>query len=895
MRCAQGRSARGVISRRSFDNLQKGSGFCGAAARSYGGGATCAFVVRSSLFVAMRPDSTISFASYPMAGAACAVAAGIVLAEVVGSTALPVGALLLAVGVALAAGGAWWRARQLVSIGGAVTVAGVALALVGIGTARASGAELLAEAHVAHRAESVGGAPIVLTGRVDAPPTRTPRALRFTVEARALASKALRDSVAVGRVRVARYAGAEGGAGGALPDLEAGDIVRLVGALEAPPRPRNPADFDYGQFLRRKGLWAVFIADSVAVLGRERSAWGSVVARVRGHVAGQIARHVPSADAQAVLGALMLGDRSRIDPAVREQFAQTGLLHLLAVSGLHVLLVALVFYRMLRPTLVRLGASWRAAEIVRTGLTLLLLGLYVAVTGGSASVVRAALMALVLMLGVVLGRRGTALNTLGVAAFVLLAWRPAFLFEAGFQLSFAAVTALVTLGPAIERLVPESAERWLRAGRVRRWVWGSTLATVAATLGTMPVLAWHFGHVGLAGLVLNLPAIPLTFATLASGLLMAVVGGFWSFGAAAFGASADLAATALLGTAERGNATLGWFSLHGYWRSGFGVAAFVLALVALVQWPRPRVRWRCVIAAGVLGLVPVFAPLLDRAPPALDLLFFDIGQGDAALIRTPSGRHVLVDVGDAWKYGEGEAEVRGDSGERTILPHLARYGIRRLDAVVVSHPHRDHFGGLPSLLEAVAENRLEIGRIVHSGAEADTDLFRLIRSETRRLGIPEYAVVRGDTLAVDPAVRFDVLAPARLERAPANLNDASLVLRAQFGETAVLLLGDAEAESEAGLVAAYGAALGADVVKVGHHGSRTSSTPPFVEAVTADSSRADAAWAVVSVAQRNRYGLPDADALVRWHERGAQVVTTAERGAVWLRSDGARVEWVAWR
>ena len=158
-------------------------------------------------------------------------------------------------------------------------------------------------------------------------------------------------------------------------------------------------------------------------------------------------------------------------------------------------------------------------------------------------------------------------------------------------------------------------------------------------------------------------------------------------------------------------------------------------------------------------------------------------------------------------------------------------------------------------------------------------------------GVPRQAVVAGDTLAFDPRTRLHVLYPATTPAAGTDPNDASVVLRLQFGETSWLLTGDAEAGAEAALAARFGGVLAVDVVKVGHHGSSTSSTPPFVRRVDARG----VAFAVVSVAERNRYGLPDAPVLTRWADAGAAVLQTAEEGAVWLRSDGQRVTRVGWR
>ena len=257
-------------------------------------------------------------------------------------------------------------------------------------------------------------------------------------------------------------------------------------------------------------------------------------------------------------------------------------------------------------------------------------------------------------------------------------------------------------------------------------------------------------------------------------------------------------------------------------------------------------------------------------------MFLDVGQGDAALVRLPNGRHLLVDAGPA--------DDRTDAGTRTVLPHLRRYGVERIDALVLTHPHGDHVGGARALLDAGV-----VHTVIHNGDRYPSALRRATFAAAARRGVRVRTAKAGDTLALDPAVRIEVLGPEATVARPANTNDASVVLRLVYGRTSVLLLGDAQAGSEAALVARFGGRLASSVVKVGHHGSPTSSTPPLVGAAGAPG-----CVAVVSVAAANVYRLPSEDVVGRWRRRCTTVLTSRE-GAVWLRSDGRRFRRVDWR
>jgi competence protein ComEC len=819
-----------------------------------------------------HPTHPIRWHARPALLMAGCVATGIVLAGA--APGVPVGAWMGTAAVAAAGclGALAWRWRRLISLAPLALTLGVGVVLVALGGARMA---MWQEVPPRDLARIAAAEPVVtVSGRVVGHPAASERGQRFVVAA----DSVVVDSTfhpAAGRVQVALWQPRDAAEPPVpYPDLEAGDRVRLSGALRPLPHRRNPADFDYGAWLERRGVRSTFSgydSTAVALIAREPGPLDRFANAARRHVRRTLALHVPAEEARAVLAALLLADRTGIDPATREAFAATGLMHLLAISGLHVLLVGMALYRLLKSVLHRLRWPWRRVEGFRAAVTLALLGAYILATGAPASAVRALVMAAVLIVGVALERSANTLNALGLAALVLLLARPTFLFDAGFQLSFAAVGAIVVFMPLFERWTPL---RW-RARQPWKWTTQMVLVSLAATLGTMPVLLWHFGRLPLAGLVLNLAAIPATALTLGSGLLM-VLGAPLPGVAALAGASAQVGAEALLGVSRAGAEWLAWSDVGGTVRSGWGLGALVGGLVALALAPRPRHRWRALGAAGALGCVAVWLPvLLGEARPTLDVLFFDVGQGDAALVTLPNGRTLLVDAGVRDPYT--------DQGERTILPHLRHTGTDRLDAVVVSHPHADHLGGLPTLLRAV-----RIAQVVHNGHNYESRLFAEADSLSRALGVRSRAVAAGDTLALDPTVHIHVLAPPHAPHPDEPANHGSVVLRLTYGATTFLFTGDAEAEAEHALADRYGELLRSDVVKVGHHGSRTSSTEPFVE-------RVGAGIAVVSVARRNRYGLPSAEVLERWTEAGAEVLQTWESGAVWLRSDGRTVERVRWR
>ena len=840
------------------------------------------------------PPAPLRLSSRPFVGMALALAMGIIAGlwvQDVWFWAVMILMAVLGVIVHLLA-----TRRALVTLRSAVLAGAIGLVAMSLGGLRMTAWTHVPPDSIAHIAQDASALedapPVTLWARIADVPTTSEWSHRFVADVDSVALGE-RGGPVSGRVQVSLARTSFSDTPPLYPTLRLGDRVRLTGQLRTLPVRRNPADFDYGTFLAHRGISATLHlrdGEEVTFLAPTRQLDDRLALAVQARVRQAVARFVPNPESRAVLLALLLADRSQLDEATTDTFRETGLMHLLAVSGLHVFLVGLAVFVLLGPLLMRTGMRRQRVMWIRAAISLGLLAVYVLVTGGSVSVVRAFVMAAIMILGTALERRRDTLNALGAAAIVLLVLRPTALFEVGFQLSFSAVGALVTLSPHLTQAVPLA---W-RSGTVGKWVTSSSVASIAATLGTAPVLLAHFGRVALGGLVLNLPAIPLTGATLGAGIGTVVCSPIPWLGET-FGALASVSAWTLVQTSTLGAETLGGVAVVGFLDDGWIIAALATLLLAGALWRHPVARLRLgLVACALVALSISSSAIRGDASPRLEALFLDVGQGDATLLRLPNGRHILIDAGVRSPFS--------DQGERTVVPHLERYGIHQLDAVVMTHADADHIGGLPNVLKSV-----QVQRLIHNGQTKDNEIWSELTQTADSLDIEQQIVRAGDQLDLDPSVRIRVLGPTTTPEPGDDANDASIVLLIEYRQTRWLLTGDAETAAEADLVARYGTLLRADVVKVGHHGSRTSSSPALVAAVrgtstsstpvriVSDTSAYGPDYAIVSVAKRNRYGLPNAEPLMRWQSAGAEVLQTADEGAIWLKSDGETIERVDWR
>lgn len=542
--------------------------------------------------------------------------------------------------------------------------------------------------------------------------------------------------------------------------------------------------------------------------------------------------------------ALVLGRKDGIPPDLRATFVGSGLAHLLAISGLHVGIMAAWVALVLR--VLRVGRSASAA-------TAMVVWGYVALLGFPAAATRAAGFVTVYALARWRQRHPPLVAVLAVAALVVVTIDPQAVTGIGTWLSVAAVWG-VARGV---RIVPH---RWRRQPVARLGA-----ASLGATAVTAPITAYAFGQAAPVGLVANFAAVPLAgvavpgvFASLAFGELLAGGAGL---------ALAGIEATAALGSGLPGAQVIGEPGLRFALPWTFVLVAFVwLTRVSpegrLIVLRRPLIALRrLLLAVAIVVWGGVLARDLFRRPSGLlELYVLDVGQGDAIAMRTPHGRWMLVD---------------GGPPHSSPVPALRRFGARRLVALVLSHGDADHLGGAVPAIAA-----LDPALVLEPGQPLPSDLYQEFLRLVDDRGVPWQPARAGDTLVVD-GVSLAVLHPTSQWMATEfSANENSVVLHVRYGCFDALLTGDVGLPVERRLASLVGAM---DVLKVGHHGSSGSSSAPFLDVVRAP-------VAVISVGRGNRYGHPAPGVLERLGERGSRVYRTDRGGTVTLRTNGRYLE-----
>ncbi len=684
--------------------------------------------------------------------------------------------------------------------------------------------------------------------------------------------------------------------------LRAGDSLSLRGRIKAIRNFANPGGFDYERYMAYRQVWVSCYVRRGQLRVLEKAAGSGAAAAVdelRRRVSGFIETApllTGRPSVRAVLKALLIGNRQGISPSLRQAFNRAGAGHLLAISGLHIGIVAAAAFFLFRWLLSRidffLWRGWTAsAAAVLTLLPVLSYGL---LSGMSASTQRAVIMVAVFLAALMAGRQNDLMNTIAWAALVILTVFPPALFSVSFQLSFAAVFWIVC---GLQQPAFKYAVEKLRPHPVLKRLFSLMAVSLLAVLGTLPLVTLYFNQVSLVGPLANVVLVPLMgFAAIPAGLGGLALLPFTHTGALALvnvsaaavaGGLALIEAVARLPFAALTTVTPSPVEIAGYYGLLGASMAFFLSAPAPSansgQAARPIFSVRrpaAALALSALVLLAVDAGWWVYARhwrQDLRVTVLDVGQGSAALVELPRGRVMMVD-------GGGFSDNAGfDVGERIVAPLLRRRKILTVDTLVLSHPNSDHLNGLLYIAD-----HFNVRRVLSNGQGQPTRGYARFRDIIARRGIVMPALDHIRRRQWINGARLDILSPPddfrkrRRQDHWRTVNNNSVVVRIGLGRISFLLPADVERRMEKELVAQWGGALKSTVLLAPHHGSRTSSSVMFLKAVAPE-------VVVVSCGYGNRFGFPHTQVLQRLQRLGAEVFTTARHGAVTMITDGRRL------
>ena len=622
--------------------------------------------------------------------------------------------------------------------------------------------------------------------------------------------------------------------------IRIGMFLRVCGKLEEIPGSRNPGEFDSKQYYACQKIYYQMKDGKVCDKSTGYSYFRQFLQEIR-QKAGTILDEAAGSYA-GIFQAMILGERGNLDAETKMQYQMAGIMHILAISGLHISFVGMGFFRLLK----KAGAGNGVAGAVSA----FLIYAYGIVTGGSVSAMRAVGMFLVLVGAGIAGRSYDLLSAMALSAIVLLLDAPAYLYNVSFLLSFGAVIGIGALTPEICSLL-----------NLKKRTAKSLAGSVIVWLITLPIALHAYGEVSLAGVILNLLVLPTSGIVLASGIFALPVGIF----VIEIAKRVVFPGKCVLFLYEKLCEAVGWIP-HSIWIAGSpqlwqcAVYYVMLGVVfAGLKWGKKAASVALVILAVVF--------LGYHSRNGLTITCLDIGQGDCCVLKMPGGENFLIDGGSSNKKNTAVCQ---------ILPYLKNQGIATLDGIFVSHTDQDHISGIEELLELCAQNlaTVRVKNLILPDWNTTGEEYEKLKMLAEQTGILVQTAREGNLLKTKEA-QIEILAPENGADG-SDTNEDGMVMEVHFGKFRGLFTGDIGAETEKKLLDSM---EDVDFLKVAHHGSKYSTCQGFLDVVSPE-------IAVVSCSAKNTYGHPSADTIKRLEDCGAQVEYTMKNGAITVQTDG---------
>ncbi len=646
--------------------------------------------------------------------------------------------------------------------------------------------------------------------------------------------------------------------------LAVGNSVQIDGTISKGREQRNPGEFDYNKYLKSisvSGLINAYKNSDLKIIDENEELIPNIIFSIRKSIDAKF-KELYSEEAALLLRGLLLADRSEIDYETREKFVNSGVIHVLAVSGLHVGYIILIF----------LFVFGRMNIYLKYILTITGLLFFVILTGSPPSVFRASVMAIILIISEWSNRNYNVFNSLAIAALILLVLNPNELFNPGFQLSFSAVLSILIIYPRFKNFIDKSNVKNNFVKNVL--LFGSV--SLAAQLGTLPFTLMYFHKLSIISLLANLIVIPLIGFIVGLGIATTILAylSFWT--ASVFAASNQLIIDILYRLINfSGNLSFSYLYIPQFSYLDMIIFYLFISILFLIKSQKLFPKFLMLILA-VFNIV-IFVSLDDiklLKDNELTVCMIDVGQGDGILVKFPDGTTGLIDAGDA--------SQNFDNGMRTIYPLMKTLSIEKIDIGFVSHLDSDHYKGFESLIKNDLVEKI-IKPEIDSSLQKDIDFEDLIK----RHNIP-FEYYSHSSFIVGTAKIYFLNDTSDVEYDLLDSNNKSGIIKIVHGDNTFLFVGDAERKAEKLLVQNYSEFLKSDVLKVGHHGSRTSSTLEFVKKVNPK-------LALISAGVENKFNHPASDVISRYDMIGANLLRTDQSGAIILRSDGIELDVIDWR
>ncbi len=648
--------------------------------------------------------------------------------------------------------------------------------------------------------------------------------------------------------------------------LEIGNSVLLKGTLQKARDKRNPGEFDYYKYLQGEDIAAIiniYRTSDVRILLDDIGLTKNLFFKIRKSIDRRI-QELHTKETAALLRGLLLADRGEIEYDIRESFVNAGVVHVLAVSGLHVGFVIIIF----------LFLFGRFNIYLRYIFTIVGLITFVIITGSPPSVFRASVMAITMIIAFLTNRSYNSVNSLALAALFLLILNPNELFNPGFQLSFSAVLSIVLIYPFFrDRIITLNLK-----SNIIRYALLFVCVSMAAQVGTLPFTLIYFHKLSIAALFANLIVIPMIGFIVGIGIFTLAVSTIWTWLALIYASANNFIIEILytivnvVGTQKSSHIYINQFSLID------SLLFYICISFFIFFWKKFEHGWaKAVLALMIVFNLSVYLSLDNKylmPKGKLSMMAIDIGQGDAILVKFPNEETALIDAGDATEYF--------DNGERVILPLLKTLGIDKINYGLISHVDSDHYKGFLSLFRnGIIEKVFKPS--IDSTLQKDIEL-EMLMSDQR---IP-FNYYHKNNIEIGNCRIYVLNDTANARYKSFDSNDKSGILKVVYGKTSFLFVGDAGVQAEKLLLNTYGNFLDCDVLKVGHHGSKYSSSFGFIKSVAPN-------FGLISAGIQNKFKHPTTMILERLNSFSTKVDRTDLEGAVLYESNGENIKVINWK